>query len=133
MEKEARNKCVQITKKGTRCTRKAVSGECCTQHSKMVSEKGINKVSGRMITLKFGDCAENHVGMEKIGELRDSGFTYEDLKSFSEMKLPSGSIEMVDLKILLLSFHININWDKSGHGHNDSSDNIYPSHLRFAS
>jgi len=32
------------------------------------------------ITLTFGDQAENHAGMQKIGELADSGFTIENLK-----------------------------------------------------
>lgn len=31
------------------------------------------------ITLTFGDQAENHVGMQKIGSLADYGFTYDDL------------------------------------------------------
>lgn len=31
------------------------------------------------ITLTFGDQAENHVGMQKIGTLADCGFTYDDL------------------------------------------------------
>ena len=33
------------------------------------------------VTLTFGDCAENHVGMEQIGALSDSGFTLENLKN----------------------------------------------------
>ena len=31
------------------------------------------------VTLTFGDQAENHVGMQKIGKLADSGFDYNDL------------------------------------------------------
>lgn len=31
------------------------------------------------ITLTFGDQAENHVGMQKIGEIAPSGFTYDDI------------------------------------------------------
>lgn len=31
------------------------------------------------ITLTFGDQAENHVGMQKIGQLATCGFTYDDL------------------------------------------------------
>lgn len=33
----------------------------------------------KAITLTFGDCAENHVGMQQIGEQLDHGFTYGDL------------------------------------------------------
>jgi len=36
----------------------------------------------RAITITFGDCAENHVGMQQIGELSDGGFKYEDLLNF---------------------------------------------------
>lgn len=31
------------------------------------------------VTLTFGDVAENHVGMQQIGEMADSGFSYENL------------------------------------------------------
>lgn len=37
------------------------------------------------ITLTFGDQAENHAGMEKIGALRDGGFTVDDLKYLDEL------------------------------------------------
>lgn len=30
-------------------------------------------------TITFGDCAENHIGMQKIGNEIDTGFTYNDL------------------------------------------------------
>lgn len=32
------------------------------------------------ITLTFGDCGENHVGMEKIGKVAEKGFSLADLK-----------------------------------------------------
>jgi hypothetical protein len=32
------------------------------------------------ITLTFGDQAENNVGMEKIGDLSDEGFSLRDLR-----------------------------------------------------
>lgn len=31
------------------------------------------------ITLTFGDCAENHVGMQQLGDIHDNGFDYDDL------------------------------------------------------
>ncbi len=31
------------------------------------------------ITLTFGDCMENHAGMQKLGEMSANGFTFEDL------------------------------------------------------
>jgi hypothetical protein len=40
------------------------------------------------ITLTFGDCAENHVGMQKIGTLSSNGFTRKDLDTFAEIVAP---------------------------------------------
>lgn len=43
------------------------------------------------ITITFGDVAENHVGMQKIGDLAEEGYTFEDLlkykKHFDETEL----------------------------------------------
>lgn len=51
------------------------------------------------VTLTFGDQAENHVGMEKIGKLADNGFSLEDLlaakKVFEEK---GGEAELIDLR-----------------------------------
>ena len=33
------------------------------------------------ITLTFGDCAENHVGMQQIGAISDTGFEIQELES----------------------------------------------------
>lgn len=46
------------------------------------------------ITITFGDVAENHARMQKIGTLADRGFTSEDLKDIAEKHLDS---ELVDL------------------------------------
>jgi len=37
--------------------------------------------NNKTITITFGDQAENHVGMQKIGQKADSGFTIDDLKN----------------------------------------------------
>ena len=37
------------------------------------------------ITITFGDCAENHKGMQIIGKFADCGFTTEELISTKEM------------------------------------------------
>lgn len=43
-------------------------------------------------TLTFCECAENHVGMEKIGEKADTGYSINDLRLFeSRFKALSGS------------------------------------------
>ena len=34
------------------------------------------------ITLTFGDCGENHVGMQKIGQMSEEGFDYSFLKDY---------------------------------------------------
>lgn len=50
------------------------------------------------ITITFCDCAENHVGMEKLGGLADTGFQLEDLfraRSWFEKK--GATTELVDL------------------------------------
>jgi hypothetical protein len=36
------------------------------------------------ITLTFGDCMENHAGMQKVGKMAAQGFSYEDLKKFNK-------------------------------------------------
>jgi len=36
-------------------------------------------MAAQTFTITFGDQAENHVGMQKIGQLSQTGFTLEDL------------------------------------------------------
>jgi len=45
-------------------------------------------------TLTFGDIAENHVGMQKIGEITEEGFSIADLK-YSRKKFKSAGFECV--------------------------------------
>lgn len=54
---------------------------------------------GETITLTFGDCAENHRGMQKIGEAATSGLTYEDLVKTKQWYM-SGGYEcfLIDLR-----------------------------------
>jgi hypothetical protein len=40
--------------------------------------------NNKTITITFGDQAENHKGMQQIGALSKSGFTYEDLVKFKD-------------------------------------------------
>lgn len=37
-----------------------------------------------VITITFGDAAENHQGMEQLGEMYDKGFSLENLKHASK-------------------------------------------------
>jgi hypothetical protein len=53
-------------------------------------------------TLTFGDCAENHVGMQKIGELCEEGYSIEDLKHIRKnFKKLGFECEMYNLSALL--------------------------------
>ena len=40
--------------------------------------------AGETVTLTFGDCAENHVGMEQIGERSEVGFNLKELQKAQE-------------------------------------------------
>ena len=52
------------------------------------------------ITITFGDCSENHVGMEQIGKMASIGYSSDDLDMIS--KYFSGKeIERVDLTLYL--------------------------------
>eukprot|EP00466_Bigelowiella_natans_P005071 jgi/Bigna1/47591/estExt_Genewise1.C_160025 len=54
------------------------------------------------ITLTFGDQAENHVGMQKIGQLAESGFKIEELEEAKQRFENQGcKCELIDLKELL--------------------------------
>ncbi len=54
------------------------------------------------ITITFGDVAENHAGMEKIGDLQNSGFTMTELGFIgSYMQQLGQTVEFVDLTIPL--------------------------------
>ena len=53
-----------------------------------------------VITLTFGDCAENHVGMQKIGTECESGFNLEDLTLFKEKMEEFGCVcELIKLNL----------------------------------
>ncbi len=51
------------------------------------------------VTLTFGDQAENHVGMQKIGQLAASGFNYHDLFRAKEL------LEKAGVECELISLH----------------------------
>lgn len=40
--------------------------------------------NNKAITITFGDQAENHVGMQKIGQMASSGFSIDELKLAKE-------------------------------------------------
>jgi len=60
------------------------------------------KTKTSTITITFGDQAENHVGMEMLGKLAESGFTNSELLSASKKFKKCGSkVEFYDLQDLL--------------------------------
>lgn len=83
---------VKGARKGKKCITK-VRGDAtkCATHSKNKKKKETvrQEIGGETITLTFGDCAENHRGMQEIGEKAARGMYFEDLevcKKFFEEK-----------------------------------------------
>lgn len=79
-------KCSELTKAGKSCTRFAKINGRCKQHAEMYGggdNANVEPVTP-VITITFGDVAENHARMQKIGTLADRGFTIPELFSASE-------------------------------------------------
>ncbi|KAN0012658.1 hypothetical protein ACTFIU_007969 [Dictyostelium citrinum] len=56
----------------------------------------------QVFTITFGDCAENHVNMEKLGSMSDRGFDLDDIKTFKDYFEKKGlTTEFFDLKDLV--------------------------------
>ena len=59
------------------------------------------------MTLTFGDQAENHTGMEVLGNAAESGFSHDDLKNIQKLigpeqnKYPTIETELIDLRDLV--------------------------------
>lgn len=88
--------CEAVTKTGKQCSRKATINNRCTQHNKSVAPPG-NKSA---ITITFGDQAENHVGMQKLGNPLTAGFSVGDLTNFQMvLEEENYTCELVDLVI----------------------------------
>lgn len=54
-------------------------------------------MSNRVITITFGDQAENHAGMQKIGNLAEKGLSVEDLKEIRNKYFADFETELVEL------------------------------------
>lgn len=79
-----------------------------TTHSKLEEcvvksntwEEFLGYIFDRIITLTFGDAAENHVGMQQLGQKSEKGFSYEDLMGFKRyFESKRKVVEMIDFKI----------------------------------
>ncbi len=92
-------KCSQITTANKQCSRYAKTSGMCTQHWNKYSkesnndEQPTNKSSfnskntisrNPIITITFGDVAENHARMQQIGRISSRGFTHNELNSAKE-------------------------------------------------
>ncbi|KAN0041691.1 hypothetical protein ACTFIV_004237 [Dictyostelium citrinum] len=56
----------------------------------------------QVFTITFGDCAENHVNMEKLGSMSDRGFDLDDINTFKDYFEKKGlTTEFFDLKDLV--------------------------------
>lgn len=52
----------------------------------------------KIITLTYGDCAENHVGMQQLGKKEDRGFSLDELKKLCvKMKKDGANCEIIIL------------------------------------
>ena len=70
----------------------------------------MNNFNNKTITITFGDQAENHIGMQQIGNLRENGYTYKELKKIKR-KLEKKNIEC---KLINLCDGVDIKTDKAG-------------------
>ena len=101
MEKE---KCSALTKAKKPCSRNAKINGMCNQHSKMVNDgvEGPKEKIPPVITITFGDVAENHARMQKIGTLAEEGFSVQDLEEADRVFSEKGyQTELVDLNAAL--------------------------------
>lgn len=63
-------------------------------------KKAVADQAKEAVTLTFGDCAENHVGMQMIGKVSEEGFNERDLEAAKEFLAAAGceQVEVVDLR-----------------------------------
>lgn len=72
--------CAAITKKGTRCTRKAINNDRCKMHDH--GPAPVYQFGGKCITLTFSNCVENNQEMEMIGDINNyHPFTVQQLQT----------------------------------------------------
>lgn len=97
------DKCEADNKTGGKCNFKKVHGFYCIKHSKYIKNE---KYGTNAVTITFGDQAENHVGMQKIGEKRDVGYNLNDFKDIINKCKDLGIVtELIDLKQNAINFH----------------------------
>lgn len=94
-------RCSGTTKTGKGCSRNAKVDGLCTQHAKMAGTvDGGEPVEVKpVMTITFGDVAENHARMQQIGEMADSGFAVAELiQAADNFGKHESNLEIIDLR-----------------------------------
>lgn len=111
---DSKQTCTGTTSKNKPCKKKALDGtDRCRYHphttskvTKPTRKPAKKSSSGKLlstVTITFGDVAENHAGMEQLGELSDEGFSISDLQE-AKQKFDDAGIktELINLEPFLL-------------------------------
>ncbi len=86
-------KCCEKIKTGKNCKNNAKIDGRCTVHDKIHKAKG-----GECITITFGDVAENHVRMQKLGKMAEHGIECDLLRNAKKLFEKEGhTCELIDL------------------------------------
>ena len=93
------SRCSKTTTKGTQCKNLAKQDGLCTFHWNRAKKSGdVVQVVKPVITITFGDVAENHVGMQKLGVMAQKGFHMSDLaQAMAAFEAAGCKTELVDL------------------------------------
>ncbi len=87
--------CISKYKNGKNCEHKAKYGDYCGIHR---TDKNKTREIKECITITFSDVCENNVGMEKIGNLKNNGLTYEELlNAYNSFKNNNVECELICL------------------------------------
>lgn len=94
--------CSAVTKTGKECKNKAKEGGMCGRHTPTPTPLKDLEPTQECITITFGDVAENHVRMQKIGTLAKEGLSCQELKA-AQTKFEAKGVkcEYIDLNTVL--------------------------------
>ena len=79
-------KCKALTLAGKECNNKAKNGDYCLRHT----PKDLKVEDNTVITMTYCECSENHVGMEKNGNMAKEGFTLDELNKAKKAAIRCG-------------------------------------------
>lgn len=96
--------CEGVTAKGTQCKLSAKNGNYCSKH------KSSNNEVLSTFTLTFGDQAENHAGMKKIGIMAEEGFNLDDLEGamlwFTQNGIEATNRYMISMSLSVMNIQM---------------------------